>query len=44
MGGGVILARHRFWHLLRPTCELVPAGLGPEAGIIGAARFAATPR
>ena len=44
MGGGVIAARDRFWHLLRPTCDLVPAGLGPEAGIIGAARFAATDR
>lgn len=41
LGGGVIAARDRFWHLLRPTCELVPAGLGPEAGIIGAARYAA---
>lgn len=41
MGGGVIAARDRFWHLLQPTCALVPAGLGPEAGIIGAARFAA---
>ena len=44
MGGGVIVARDRYWHLLRPTCELVPAGLGPEAGIAGAARFAADDR
>ena len=41
LGGGVLGARDRFWHLLRPTCELVPAGLGPDAGIVGAARFTA---
>jgi len=41
LGGGVIAARDRFWLVLRPTCELVPAGLGPDAGIAGAARFAA---
>jgi len=44
LGGGVLGARDRFWHLLRPTCELVPAGLGPDAGIVGAACFAADDR
>lgn len=44
LGGGVLGARDHFWALLRPTCPLVPAGLGPEAGIVGAARFAADAR
>jgi len=44
LGGGVLGARDRFWPLLRPTCALVPAGLGPDAGIVGAARFAVDDR
>lgn len=39
-GGGVLAAWQHFWHLLRPPCPVVPALLGNDAGIAGAAWFA----
>jgi polyphosphate glucokinase len=42
IGGGVVNAWDRFAGLLRSPCELVPAALGDAAGIVGAARYAAT--
>jgi polyphosphate glucokinase len=37
IGGGLIADAASFWHLLRPPCPLVPARLGNDAGIVGAA-------
>ncbi len=41
LGGGVIDAAPSFWGMLDAPCELRPARLRNEAGIIGAAAVAA---
>lgn len=41
IGGGASEAAHPFWAHLRPSCSVVRAALGNQAGIVGAAKVAA---
>ena len=41
IGGGVVNAWDEFREAIEPPCEVVPTALGDQAGIVGAALFAA---
>jgi hypothetical protein len=42
IGGGVVNAWDEYADALQAPCDLVPALLGNDAGIVGAALYAAT--